>query len=312
MAAEYYDTESGPTVNATVSSHQDGAASSSSAPSRAQTPTPVTLDFDIKRMVRSHNDYKKFLHRLGHDPMYNLEATSFNGKVVWNTDLDPDQDYDFNYSVIESRTELQFPGLSALTLGVDFREQKRNGHTQAFTTSHCDNCHIKSQEHPIDEKTSDGTLDAKVAWKGGFVKAAYTSRSLTHGTRRCRVAFDDDLHPELQVPVFDNRMQYDSDVGVVPADLWPDIDKNKTRLDLVFNNLGGFTVTANGVWSETENKYTNLKSDYKGYIVTAAKGWKNGWRFRWRGRVYSIDNDDVFVDVNDRPSIAGPHVGPDL
>jgi hypothetical protein len=123
------------------------------------------------------------------------------------------------------------------------------------------------------------------------------------------VAFDDALHPELQIPVFDNRLQYDADVGVVPADLWPDIDKNKTRVDLVFNDLGGFTLTGNGVWSETENKYTNLKAEYKGYIVTLAKGWKNGWRFRWRGRVYTIDNDDVFVDVNDRVGIAGPLAG---
>ncbi len=55
--------------------------------------------------------------------------------------------------------------------------------------------------------------------------------------------------------------------------------------------------------------HINLQSDYRGYIVTAAKGWKSGWRFRWRGRVYTIDNDDISVDVNDRVSIAGPHAG---
>ena len=309
MAAEYRDTNSGATVNATVASHGDAGSFQFLAAYQSEDTNAAALDFDIKRTWRSKTDYNRFLHRLGHDPMHNLEATSFNGKVVWNTDLRPDQEYEFNYSVIESRNELQFKGLSALTIGLDVREQKRKGHTQAYTTSHCDNCHIYSQGHPIDEKTSDATVDAKVGWKGGYAKLAYTSRSLTHGTSSVPIAFDDALHPELQVPVFDNRLQYDSDVGVVQADLWPDIDKNKTRLDLVFNNLGGFTLTGNGVWSETENKYTNLKSDYKGYIVTAAKGWKSGWRFRWRGRVYSIDNDDVFVDVNDRPSIAGPHVG---
>ncbi len=104
-------------------------------------------------------------------------------------------------------------------------------------------------------------------------------------------------------------MQYDSAEGVLPADMWSNAEKNKTRLDLVLNNIGGFSFTANGVWAKTENQYTNLQSDYKGYILTAAKGWKSGWRFRWRGNAYSIENDDVYVDVNDRVSIAGPHAG---
>jgi hypothetical protein len=309
MAAEYYDTENGPTVNAVVASHGQTGSLQFIAAYQSEETNAAALDFDVKRTWRSSTDYQKFLHRLGHDPMTNLEATSFNGKVVWHTDLDPDKEYEFNYSAIESRNEVQFKGLQALTIGLDVREQWRKGHAQAYTTSHCDNCHIYSQKHELDENTSDATVSAKVAWKNGFAKASYTARSLTHGTPSVPITFDDALHPELQVPVFDNRLQYDSDVGEVQADLWPDIDKNKTRLDLVFNDVGGFTITGNGVWSQTENKYTNLKADYKGYILTAAKGWKSGWRFRWRGRAYTIDNDDFFVDVNDRPAIAGPHVG---
>jgi hypothetical protein len=309
MAAEYDDTASGVTAGATVSAHQDWGSVYFLGAFQSSNTNAGELDFDIKRMVRSHNSYEKFIHRLGHDPMTNLEATSFNGKVVEHTDYDPDQEYDLTYAVFSSRTEFQLPSVKALTLGVQFDEQKREGHRQAFTTSHCDTCHIKSQSHALNEKTSDGTLDAKVAWKGGYVKGAFTSRSLKYGTNSVQTTFDDNLHPELQLPVFDNRMQYDSDVGAVPADMWPNSDKDKTRLDLVFNNVGGFTITANGVWSQTENDYTNLQSDYKGYIVSAAKGWKNGWRLRWRGNVYSIDNDDVFVDVNDRLSIAGPHAG---
>jgi hypothetical protein len=309
MAAEYYDVDSGATVNAKVATHQDWGSLFVMGAFQSSDTNAGELTFDIKRTVRSHNTYESMIHRLGHDPMHNLEATSTNGKVVWHTDLDPTQDYDLTYSVFESRTELQFPGIRALTLGAEFRAQKRDGHAQAYTTSHCDNCHIYSQTHKVDEKTSDATLDAKVAWKGGYAKAAFTSRSLKYGTSSVNLQFDDALHPELQVPVFDNRLQYDSAEGVLAADLWPDSDKDRTRLDLVFNDIGGVSVTANGVWSKTENKYTNLQSDYKGYILTAAKGWKNGWRFRWRGRAYSIENDDIFIDVNDRVSIAGPHAG---
>ncbi len=309
MVAEYYDTGAGMIGDATVSTHQEWGSLYFLGAFQNVDTNAGELDFDIKRMVRSHNSYESFIHRLGHDPMTNLEATSFNGKVVEHTDFDPDQQYNLTYSVLNSRTEFQLPSIRALTLGVEFNEQKREGHRQAFTTSHCDTCHVKSQKHALNEKTEDATLDAKVAWKSGYVKGSFTGRKLTYGTNSVQATFDDNLHPELQTPVFDNRMQYDSDVGAIPADLWPNSNKDKTRLDLVLNNVAGFTVTANGVWSKTENDYTNLQSDYKGYIVSAAKGWKNGWRLRWRGNVYSIDNDDVFVDVNDRPSIAGPHAG---
>jgi hypothetical protein len=294
MAAEYYDTKSGPTANATVATHQDWGSLYFLGAFQSSDTNKGELDFDISRSVRSHNSYNKFLHRLGHDPMTNLEATSFNGKVVFHTDFDPDQEYGFNHQVFESRTEFQLPSVRPLTVGLEFRDQRRKGHVQAYTTSHCDTCHIKSQSHSLEEKTNDATIDAKVAWKGGYAKAAFTSRALKHGTNSVDVAFDDALHPELRAPVFDNRLQYDSDVGTVQADMWPDIDKNKTRLDLVFNDLGGFTITGNGVWSTTENTYNNLQSDYRGYIVTAAKGWKNGWR------VYGLNFDHVRMSAMNR------------
>jgi hypothetical protein len=309
MAAEYYDTESGVTGNAEISAHQDWGSLYFLGAYQSSHTQAGELTFDIKRMVRSHNSFEKFIHRLGHDPMSNLESTSTNGKVVWHTDLDPGQDYEFDYSVFESRTELQIPSIRALTLGAEFREQTRDGHAQAFTTSHCDNCHVYSQSHRLDETTSDTTLDAKVAWKGGYAKAAFSSRKLEHGTPSVLVQYDDALHPELQTPVFDNRLQFDSDVGPVPADLWPDSDKDTTKLELVLSDVLGFAVSANGVMSKTENRYTNLQSDYTGYVLNAAKRWESGLRFRWRGRIYTIDNDEVFIDVNDRPGIAGPHAG---
>ena len=123
------------------------------------------------------------------------------------------------------------------------------------------------------------------------------------------MSFQDALHPELQLPLFDNRLQYDSDVGIVPADLWPDSDKDKTRLDLVFNKVLGFAVTANGVWTTTENRYTGLKMDYNGYMLTAAKRWKSGLRLRWRGHAYEVENDNVYIPVIERPGAMGPQAG---
>ena len=134
--------------------------------------------------------------------MLNLSSTSRNGKVVENSDANPNQDYVMNYAVFEDRTELQFPGFRPLTLAVEFREQVRNGHTQAFTTSHCDTCHIKSQSHQRDQQTTDGTLEAAVAWKSGVVRARYTDRKLRESLPSVTGNFDTNLHPELQTPVF--------------------------------------------------------------------------------------------------------------
>jgi hypothetical protein len=309
MAAEYRDTGSGVTGVATVASHQDWGSLYFLGAYQSADTQAGELSFDIKRMVRSQTSYEKFIHRLGHDPMTNLESTSTNGKVVWHTDLSPDQEYDLNYSLLESRTELQLPSVRAVTFGLEFREQKRDGHAQAYTTSHCDNCHIYSQSHKLDETTSDVTIDGKLAWKGGYAKVAFTSRDLKYGTPSVSLTFDEALHPELQTPVFENRLQFDSEVGPVPVDLWPDSSKDKTRIEFALNDVLGFAVNANGIWSKTENRYTNLQSDYTGYVLSAARGWKSGWRLRWRGQAYSIDNDNVFIDVNDRPGIAGPHVG---
>lgn len=309
MAAEYSTLEEGVVGKVKMTSYQDWGAFDLKFKYMAEDQFAGDLDFDIKRMVRSHNTYTKFPHRLGHEPMAFLESTSTNGKVVRHTDMSPDQDYVMDYSVFFDRTEFQFPGFRPLTLAVEFREQRRNGHTQAFTTNHCDNCHVKSQSHRRDQKTADGTLEASIGWKRGSVRARFTDRSLREAHTSVNGTFDKNLHPEAQTPVFDNRMQYDSDVGLVPVDLKPEIDKNTTRLDFRYATDNGFAITANGVWSETENRGSGNQAEYSGYVVTAAKRFGNHLRLRWRGKVYQTETDNVFIDTIERITPAGPQAG---
>jgi len=309
MAAEYDTINEGPVGKVKLATYQDWGALDLNFKYAAPDQNSGDLDFDIKRMVRSHNTYNKFPHRLGHDPMWNLSSTSTNGKVVQNSDASPNQDYVMNYAVFEDRTELQFPGFRPLTLAVGFREQVRNGHTQAFTTSHCDTCHVKSQSHYRNQETTDGILEAAVAWKSGVIRARYTDRKLRESLPSVTGNFDKNLHPELQIPVFDNRMQYDSDVGTVPVDLKPEIDKNTTRLDFRWASKNGFAVTANGVWSETTNTGTGNSADYSGYVVTAAKRFGNNLRLRWNGKVYQTDTNSVYIEPIQRVTPAGPQAG---
>ena len=53
MAAEYYDTDSGPTVNATVASHGDSGSIQFVAAYQSEDTNAAALDFDIKRTWRS-------------------------------------------------------------------------------------------------------------------------------------------------------------------------------------------------------------------------------------------------------------------
>jgi hypothetical protein len=309
MAAEFLTIQEGPVGKFKLNTNQDWGALDFKFKYLGRDQNAGELNFDIKRMVRSHNTYTAFPHRLGHDPMTALTSVSRNGKVVRNTDMSPNRDYVMNYAVFEDRTELQFPGFRPLTLAVEFREQNRNGHTQAFTTNHCDNCHIKSQEHRRDQSTIDGTLEAAVAWKSGVVRARYTNRKLRESLPSVTGTFDNNLHPELQAPVFDNRMQYDDDAGVVPVDLKPEIDKNTTRLDFRWASKNGFALTANGVWSETKSRGTGNTADYSGYVVTAAKRFGNHFRLRWNGKVYQTETNSVWIQPIERSSLAGPQAG---
>lgn len=309
LVSEYEPNNGGPRLGLDLKSFRKGGSLLISAHGRHSNDVDAAVGFDIARTVRSHTTYTKLLHRFGHDPMNNLEAASTDGKVIFHTDHDPLMEYGIHYALLEHRTEIQLPSLPALTLAFEFRDQHREGHKQAYAVSHCDTCHVNSMNHPVNEHTTDATFEAKVGWHGGDLKARYTNRTLRQNYPNLTMTYDDAVHPELRVPIFDNRLQYDSAQGPLPVDLWPDIDKDIARLDLHLDNVGGFVVNAGGVWSETENKYTGLKADYSGYMVNAARRLGKSWRMTWRGRVYSIDNDKVYVDTNEPVAIAGPQTG---
>lgn len=307
--AEYLPVEASPTFRGFITSHGDSGSVDFAFDVLASTDMRGDLQFDLGRMVRSHTSYNSFNHRFVHDRMKNLEATSINGKVVRHTDHNPNDVYGFVYDDLQHRTEFQFPLLSALTMALEVRDQNRTGHVQAFTTSHCDNCHVNSRTHAMDERTRDLKFEAKVAFEGGSLVASANHRTLKHQTNSVTHLFDDALHPELQVPVFDNRLQYDSAEGPMMADFWPDAEKTKYRLDLYLNDLGGFAVNAGGVWSDTKNRYTGYRATYQGYMLNAARVIGRKVQVRWRAKAYTLDNDDVFIDTNERLSIAGPHAG---
>lgn len=269
----------------------------------------AVLEIDVGRTVRSTTEWTKLPHRLRHDPLHTLEAVTNHGRVVQHTDLDPDAVYGITYEVLENRTAFQFPALPALTVTAGVRNQERHGTRQSLTISHCSTCHTYSQSRRIDEQDLGLTLEAQLAGDWGAVRASVSQRELTQSPTFLTLLYDPELQPELRLPLFENRVQFDDDEGPLPVDLLPDVDKDVVRLDLLLSDVGGFALTAGGVWQETQNRYSNLAMDYDGYVATAFRPLGTRWDLRWRGRTYSIENDAVFVDVVDQLAVAGPQAG---
>ncbi len=309
LVNEYEPTSGGALFNLDLSSFSKAGSLLVSAHGKHSNDIQGTVDFDLGRMVRSQTSFTKLLHRLGHDPMTDLEATDTVDKAVYHTDLNPGMAYGMHDAVLFNRTEFQIPSASALTLAFEIRDQHREGHRQTYALSHCDACHVTSMNHPLNERTTDGTLEAKVAWRTGFVRARYTSRKLRQNDPNVTLTYDDAVHPSLRLPLFNDRVQYDSAAGPLPVDLWPDIDKDITRLDFHLSKVGPFIVNGTGVWSNTQNRYTGLESAYSGYMINAAGRLGKRWRLTWRGRAYTVDSQDVFVNTNEPVSIAGPTAG---
>jgi hypothetical protein len=264
------------------------------------------LDFDIGRTLLTRTTYKRFTPRLGHDPLTYAEAVTAHDRILRHTDADPGAVYGLDEGIFENRTELQFgPG----AVGFTFRDQRRKGAHQTLIVSHCDNCHVNSVTRPIDESQQDIGLDARVAWMTGFVEGSYTKRKLREDVTSIDFLYDRARHPATKLPIFDNRVQFDSLDGPLPVDTLQDTDKNIIKLNLQ-QSAGAYSLTGSGVWSDTENLYTNNKADYQGYFFTVARPFaKKKARVRFRGRYYETDTSDYFYDTVERVGVAGPHAG---
>lgn len=265
------------------------------------------LRIDIGPVVRSLTTYNRLPHNLPHDTMINLEAATKAGRQLWHTDASPNADYGFRFSVLDHRTEVRL-GRHVTLAGV-FNQQQRKGHSQAYAISHCEGCHVQSQPRPLDEETRTAGAEARFAFDAGSITASAARRELRQDVPFLTNQYDRGVHPELRTAIFDNRLTYGLGEGPLPLDVRPDIDKDITRVDFELANVAGFALSGGGVWSETENRYTGLTSDFAGYALSAARRLPGQWRLTWRGRAYSMETDDVFIDVPDTISSAGPQKG---
>jgi hypothetical protein len=311
LVLEYQPDGTGPQVKADIESVGEKGSVSYEGDIRADNDMTNNLDFDINRVFRSTNLLNGVLHRLGHQPLDHYQAATNHGRVIYETDRNPESIYEIDYQVFETWNQIQPKGMSGLTFGFGYRDQRREGLRQQTMISHCDACHVQSQDRPTDERTTDVGVDLTWTGKQGFVRANYNSRSFSDDPSAVDFTYDRTLHPETRLPVFDNRNSFDALDGPVPIDVRSDTSKDTFGLDGLWASPKGFNLAAEGVWSETTNEGTDVKSEFNGYLLALNKrfGQDRKWNFRWRGRAYDVKNTDYFVDTPERESIAGPHAG---
>ncbi|MCM2257364.1 MAG: hypothetical protein NDJ94_17135 [Vicinamibacteria bacterium] len=265
------------------------------------------LSFDIGKAVRSLTTYDRFPVRLGHDPMSNLEAASKNGRIVWHTDLDPDRRYEQVDAILDHRTEVRPAG--RLALGFFLRDQRRSGHHQSLTISHCDTCHVYSQTRVVKQRQTEVGIDGRWQWKTGALEANLSQRQLRNDAAGNTLVYDRALHPETRLPIFDNRVLFDSLNGAVPVDSQPETDRTQGRIELNVAELAGFDVTATGAFANTKNRGTEIESDYQGGTLLVSRELRERLSMRLRARAYSASSDGYAIDFTERAAIAGPQAG---
>jgi hypothetical protein len=267
------------------------------------------LTFDVNRVFRSHNTYVRTPHRLEHDPLSNLKGAISDVKVLWSTDLGPDAKYGIRYSGFESRNELQIPGADWLILSANFREQWREGHRQSLNISHCSTCHVQSQGREVNQRTSEAELGARVALGAWSVIGTFASRDFEERGATPYRLYELVEQPALRTRIFDDRMQYDLRNGPLPYDQVPTTEREKIVVELARGGGSGLAFNLRGVTATTSNETTGNEVDYDavGLTLGGRLGTRNSWSLR--GRHYTIDSTDYFVDTVEPVGSAGPANG---
>ncbi len=265
------------------------------------------LSFDLGKAVRSVTTYDRFPVRLGHDPLSNLEAASRNGRIVWHTDKDPDRRYEHVLALLEHRTEVRPAG--RLALGFFLRDQRRSGHHQSLTISHCDTCHVTSQTREVDQRQTEFGVDGRWQWKTGSLEAEVSRRELRNEGAQSTLLYDRALHPELRTPIFDNRILFDALDGPLPVDAQPETDRTQGRVELSVAELAGFDVSASGAFAKTKNRQTEIEADYRGGSLLVSRPIRDRLSLVLRARAYSTSSDSYAIDYAERTAVAGPQAG---
>lgn len=266
---------------------------------------------DLKRLVKAHVSYTRFLHRLDHDPLNYMDSASNIGGtfVVRHTDTDPRAEHQAAYSELNARIDVALPTTIPVKLFASHRLQMRDGHHQITTTAHCSSCHTVSFTRQLDEQTRDLIAGAMVQAKALTVDYRFEARKFKDDSPDPVFQYDNAIHPAQLTDVFLNRVQYDDGAGLLPVGTVPGLTKrlHSLRASLALPRDGSLVGILTK--SNTRNDSSRLEIDYTGVSGRVVLPLSKRATFRADARHYTIENDDAFVDVVELVAPGGPSAG---
>lgn len=274
---------------------------------------------DLLRILDLEFSYFRMPHFLEHDPLTNLDACFRDGggapvpPVTEFEDFNAGDEYFLRYSRMESKTTVRVPFLPGSEVFFDYRKEQRHGYRQATTLSKCSSCHVAGKSREINEYTED--FNPGFRSKFGDKATAWFTLSYDYLKRRFGETGEDPqnlynpaVHPGGSGDVFTNRIQYQDEM--LPYNVVPSSEKDAHTIKL----HGQFpTITTdvytNYVNSSTKNMHEQNKSDLESFVARITNALVPGLIVSGKFRVLDIENDDVFVRVNERVGTAGPQAG---
>lgn len=266
------------------------------------------FSLDAHRYWRTTIRYTRLPHRLDHDPLDTLDAAK-GTIVVRHDDLNPGDVYAIARGELEIDSRFTLPQAPNVTFHFGFRDERRDGHTQARTLSKCANCHATAQTRGVDQVTQDFKAGVSAKFGRLAVEYSYLNRGFRERAPDPTVVYDLAMHPATQARIFDNRIQYQLADGPLPFNHIPEVRKAshsvRARLEMPREGL----LNLSFVRATAENEDIGL--DVDSMVWSARYSMPLGKRFflTARFRQMQIQGDNLFIDVVEPLAIAGPQVG---
>lgn len=276
-----------------------------------------TLSLDFNRIVELNLDYTSLMHRLGNDPLTNMDTASLARSGVFHENFSPNKEYRIDYSEFNAETTLRIPNLSFVNFTAGFRSQHREGEYQARTLSKCASCHVVAKDRVINNNNQDYSLGSQFKLGGAKLDYTYTKRQYRENEAAPTNTYLLVQHPELSSPVFTSRIAYGITDGALPFDSVPDTDKDTHLVKATVPLSEGMMLSGHYVNSSVQNKSventlkpgSNIGIDTSALAAgfSAVVGRRGVFNARF-SRI-TIDNDDYYVDINEPVDVAGPNAG---
>ncbi len=230
------------------------------------------LNVDAHRYWRTEFKYTRLPHRLDHDPLSTLDAAK-GAIVVRHDDMNPNELYEIARGELQINSKFVMPRLRGVTFHFGFRDERRDGTTQARTLSKCANCHAVAQTRGVDQVTQDFTAGVQLATSHVMFEYSYLNRSFREGAPTPTNVYDFVMHPATTARVFDNRIQYQLADGPLPFNHIPDVRKESHSFRARVNLPKDVGLNLNYVQAIAENEETGLGVD--------SNCGRPGWACRW-------------------------------